>query len=299
MLGSFYVCTPSTIPLASNCVNFDQNKLPTSFNASFGPLQYSSSNSSQQWKVCAPILKISSVCVGVSHDVNGFQPFVSGGIGNNIFGYELKSSITDLYNKIATEQCITKVDGKNIVTNCGDTVTTATFNENPQFTDQSKTTAVFNMDEILNQIDQKVNTVQRKVEDLMVARNITPEQVGVKFSTNIDTSINPVNPIMSATAQLVSTIIQDIKIVNPNFTIFDVLNKFNENNVDKNLVFNVLNENKISDNGLVWRVDKPNRTFYPDCCQIGNGGMDIDYHLYNKIDYCRICRSKFRIEYFL
>jgi len=136
-------------------------------------------------------------------------------------------------------------------------------------------TNTIQISDVLKQCDDVLNKIQTKVEQTMKDRGITWETIGVSGGDNIgdcgDRELcNPIHRTMG---------------------FFDVLD-----NIKKNII--TIPENNVASTGRKWY--KTGNIFYPDCCEFGfTCGWYVDYHLAEKIDYCRLCGTPFRLEYFL
>lgn len=337
MSHGFSVCKPTGIPYVKTCTNFPLNSgnvATSSINASLDSFNYKFDGDTHQIAYCVPInirsIPIGNICGGVRYDGSDIKPFISFGakIGNT--GYQYRSNIDELYNMIMHEnKCIntTLDNGRTFVTSCNDgTKTTMTLspdsntaslhkiNSDPNNASlhkiNSETMTAKDLTQYLERYDNVITNLQDKTEKIMMARGLTTEQIGITMDRT-PLRGNPIEKSPSVSIVDIDThnlfvsvnqIITNIKTTIPNFTIFNILDSFQQNNIDRKKLFDIISDQS-TNNNLKWRIDKTKGqmgSFYPDCCESANQcGWLIDYHLVHKIDYCRICMTPFRLEYFL
>lgn len=306
---NFAVCAPTSIPITKTCINTNTNDIFSSLNTSVGPFVHTATDTNQSVSVCAPIPYTSGIgkmCLGIT---NNFDPFVSIGASIGMASIDYSINIESIVNKIIGLEPHTMVVTNNgsIVTQngSGDVKTTITMGkasivaqnsrDNSPIIMQSSGDDAKTIYESLDKCNNMLNDIQTKTLVLMEKHGITIQDIAKSV---------PVTPIMN-TMIAVDNMMAQIRIEMPNFTIFDVCDRINQNAINVSDVLEIIrlgNQNSGIVRSLQWRVDKTIRErimFYPDCCEVANQGMCQGYHIVNKIDYCRICMTPFRLEYFL
>jgi hypothetical protein len=329
MTHNISMCKPTFIPSVNTCSNFGSEGTNTSINAGLGPFNYKfDSNNTHQIALCGklPMVPFGTLCGGIKYDGNNIDPFISIGakIGNT--GYQFKPNIDAIYHKIInTNQCSTVTQNNTVTISCGDTKTTMVFNNKdlnitPGFlgkkiepemyiTDPTKLNSE-NIGSLLQKCDKIINNLQNKMQVVMEKKGITQEDIGIimdraPLKEIISTPSIFTNEQIETNKTIISVnnIISNVTTNIPNYTIFDVLDGIHKNSINTIKSLEILNSKTNNNGPLKWHVDKNKAqmgVFYPDCCEFANkSGYFVDYHLVHKIDYCRLCMTPFRLEYFL
>jgi hypothetical protein len=222
---------------------------------------FNKTSGSHQLSLCCPS-SIAQACLGLNIDDSGISPYISFGINAGSAEYQYKSSI----DALRTENCTTTISNGVIENDriTGGTLTTVCPDSKSTLEIRNLEDLTFErLDNVLNQLNKKLDNTQIKIEQTM---------------KNIGVSSGDQMPIANAMN------------INQNWTIYDILAKMKENGI-------VVTTNSLKKQGKWY---KNGNEFFPDCCKIAfECGYYIDYHIENKIDYCRICSQKFRLEYFL
>lgn len=320
MSHNISICKPTIVPGVKTCTNFGSEGVSTSINASLGPFNYKYSGDTHQIGLCTamPYVPFGTICGGIKYDSNNINSFMSLGakIGNT--GYQYKPDFNAIYNHImGNADGRTEIIGTGFVTSgpaverCETNARSGGIPKGPSSVPEPDIPRIDinNIADILQKCDSTISNLQNKIDKIMEKNNITAQDIGFTIDRTPlgTTSTTPlVTPEQIATHQIilsVNNIISDVKTNIPNYTIFDVLNGINQNAIDKTKLLEVINSANKGSQNLIWRVNKNEGTmgsFYPDCCEPANQcGWQIDYHIVHKIDYCRICLTPFRMEYFL
>jgi len=237
---------------------------------------------SHSLSVCYPHPTIRA-CAGVTINENSVVPFASIGINAGSVRGQYK------HNLIDSDKCTTTItngliENGNIIkgtltTVCPDSKTIIQFSNPSELT-------IDRIENVLNKLNNKLDQTQKKIERVMEIKGVKWQSIGVSSGEMIGCEQSPI----INSVQLINNIITNLRTVNPNATIFDVLKKMKENNV------NIPNDN-LPKKGKWYRIDGK---LYPDCCEYAfQSGYYIDYHIREQIDSCRLCGTPFRLEYFI
>ena len=248
-------------------INVDANIIQYKYTPNFNDIP-----GSHQLSLCYPS-PIIRPCVGFRIDKGNIVPYTSLGISLGSLKYQYSKEI----DALRTNNCITTISqgvvendrivGGTLTTICPDSKSTLHIKNREELT-------IERIENVLETLNKKLDNSQTKIEQTMKEKGVTWHCIGVSSGDQV----------------IQTNIIENLLKNDPTLTIFDILSKIKANDI-------VIPDDSLKKFGKWYKVDG---TFFPDCCDLAfNCGYYIDYHIKEKIDYCRLCLQKFRLEYFL